>query len=80
METTIEKLLTVAKERNASDLHITVGVRPKCRIRGELSEIQEFEQLTPEMTKNMLEHILLEHQRNILYEKEIGRASCRERV
>lgn len=69
METTIEKLLAVAKERKASDLHITVGVRPKCRICGELSEMEEFDRLTPDMTKNMLEHILLEHQRNILYEK-----------
>ena len=69
MEATIEKLLTVAKERKASDLHITVGVRPKCRVCGELIEMEEFEQLTPDMTKNMLEQILLEHQRSILYEK-----------
>lgn len=69
MEATVEKLLEVAKRRGASDLHITVGIRPKCRVCGELSEMEEFDRLTPDMTRNMLEDILLEYQRKILYEK-----------
>lgn len=33
---TIEELLLYAKEKKASDVHITVGIPPKCRINGEL--------------------------------------------
>ena len=32
-------LLSIAKAHHASDLHITVGVRPKCRISGTLYEM-----------------------------------------
>ena len=52
METTMYALLATAKANNASDLHITVGVRPKCRISGTLYEMQGFDVLTPAKTKN----------------------------
>lgn len=48
-------LLSIAKAHHASDLHITVGVRPKCRISGTLYEMDGFDKLTPEMTKELVE-------------------------
>lgn len=48
-------LLSIAKAHHASDLHITVGVRPKCRISGTLYEMDGFERLTPAMTKELVE-------------------------
>lgn len=48
-------LLSIAKAHHASDLHITVGVRPKCRISGTLYEMDGFEKLTPAMTKELVE-------------------------
>ena len=48
-------LLATAKANNASDLHITVGVRPKCRISGTLYEMQGFDVLTPAKTKELVE-------------------------
>ena len=47
-------LLSIAKAHHASDLHITVGVRPKCRISGTLYEMDGFERLTPAMTKELV--------------------------
>ena len=51
-------LLSIAKAHHASDLHITVGVRPKCRISGTLYEMDGFEKLTPAMTKELVESML----------------------
>ena len=48
-------LLSIAKAHHASDLHITVGVRPKCRISGTLYEMDGFDKLTPAMTKELVE-------------------------
>lgn len=69
METTMKTLLAAAKERNASDLHITVGVRPKCRIRGELCEMQEFERLMPEKTQELVESMMKPAQMEIMDNK-----------
>ncbi len=49
----IEELLERAKELNASDLHITAGVPPKCRVNGELIEL-EGEPLLSKDTKELL--------------------------
>ena len=35
----IEELLNVAAEHNASDVHITVGVPPKMRVNGDLLDM-----------------------------------------
>ena len=48
-------LLSIAKAHNASDVHITVGVRPKCRISGTLYEMDGCDRLTPAMTKELVE-------------------------
>ena len=55
MELSMYTLLSIAKAHHASDLHITVGVRPKCRISGTLYEMDGFEKLTPAMTKELVE-------------------------
>ena len=36
---TIEELLTIAKEKKASDVHVTVGLPPRIRINGELVDL-----------------------------------------
>jgi twitching motility protein PilT len=69
MEATIKNMLMIAKQRNASDLHITVGVRPKCRDHGSLSELEEFDRLMPAMTQEIVGSMLQPHQKEILDEK-----------
>ena len=53
MKITIDDLLQDAQQRKASDLHITVGVSPKCRINGELVDMG-YEPLTPEDTQSII--------------------------
>lgn len=43
---TIEELIKVAKEKGASDLHITVGISPVCRVNGELI-MMGYEKILP---------------------------------
>ena len=69
METTMYALLMKAKELGASDLHITVGVKPKCRIRGELCEMPDFEKMSPEKTKELVESMMKESQKKLMDEK-----------
>ena len=68
METTMYALLSTAKANNASDLHITVGIRPKCRISGVLYEMQSFDVLTPDKTKELVESMLKPRQKEVLEE------------
>lgn len=58
----IEELLKLLYERNASDLHITPGVPPTLRIYGRLIKT-EFPKLTPEDTKALAYSMLTEKQR-----------------
>lgn len=65
---TIEELLKIAKEKGASDLHITVGVPPKIRINGLLYDM-EFDRMMPETTNQVLAPMMSEHFKEILEEK-----------
>lgn len=65
---TIEELLKIAKEKGASDLHITVGIPPKCRINGELQNMGE-NKLMPEDTDILIMPMLSEHFKEILEDK-----------
>jgi len=57
METvTIDQLLTEALKRNASDLHITVGMPPILRINGDLVYL-DYPKLRPDKTKALLSEI-----------------------
>ncbi len=70
MEMTIKNLLTIAKENGASDLHITVGIRPKCRIRGKLTEMSMFERIMPEDAKELVESMFSQRQKQHI--EEVG--------
>lgn len=59
---TLEELLTYAKEKGASDVHITVGVPPKMRVNGHLLTLDQYERLLPPDTKAYAEEIMDERQ------------------
>ena len=65
---TIKELLVMAKEKNASDVHITVGIPPKCRVNGELMNVG-VPKFSPEDTVNLVMGLMNEHQLSILNEK-----------
>ncbi len=65
---TIDELLRIAKERNASDLHITVGIPPKIRINGELVDT-DFPKLLPAEAIAMIEPLLSDRSRSTFEEK-----------
>jgi twitching motility protein PilT len=57
----IKELLVTTKEKDASDLHLNVGVPPVLRINGKLEKLN-LPELTPEDTHNMIYSILNEKQ------------------
>src|SRR3954463_16785125 len=62
----IDELLTVMVERNASDLHLTAGSPPVIRVTGRLGRLPDHEQLTPEEIRTMMHRILSTEQQEIL--------------
>ncbi len=54
---TIEGLLKIAKDYEASDVHITVGVPPKMRVSGELIDMN-FPKLMPDDTNSLVRELL----------------------
>lgn len=62
---TIEELLRIAKDKGASDVHITVGVPPKMRVRGELMDM-DFPRLLPADTDVIVKSMMDERQLEIL--------------
>ena len=69
METNMYNLLMAARELGASDLHITVGIKPKCRIRGALCEMSAFEKIMPEKSKELVESMMKESQKMVMEER-----------
>ena len=65
---TIEQLLTVAKEYNASDVHICVGVPPKMRVNGALISM-DFPTLMPADTEEIIKPTMDARQLDILNKK-----------
>lgn len=65
MRLTINDLLVDAHQRRASDLHITVGVSPKCRVNGELVDMG-YEPVTPGDAEAMILPIVPERLLDIL--------------
>ena len=59
----IKELLNLTKEKNASDLHLNVGIPPVIRINGKLTKLY-FPELTPEITHEMIYSILNEKQKS----------------
>lgn len=61
----INKLLQIAKERDASDLHISVGYPPTLRIHGKLTPIGK-EVVTSEISPKLILPILAESKKDLL--------------
>ena len=59
----IKELLIEAKNKEASDLHLNIGVPPVLRINGKLKRL-DLSELTPEVTHEMIYSILSEKQKN----------------
>jgi len=59
---TMDTLMRVMFERNASDLHLTTGVPPMLRIDGEIVAT-DFEKLKPETTATLISSILTDEQK-----------------
>ncbi len=65
----IDDLLRRANELEASDLHVTPGSEPVVRIRGRIERLDEFEKLTPEVTRELVYRILSTEQQKTLETK-----------
>jgi twitching motility protein PilT len=59
----IKELLNVTKEKDASDLHLNIGIPPVLRINGKLTKM-DLPELTPEITHEMIYSILKEKQKS----------------
>jgi twitching motility protein PilT len=62
----IDDLLTVMVERNASDLHLTAGSPPVIRVTGRLERFPGHENLTPEQIRTLMYRILSTEQQKVL--------------
>lgn len=63
---TIQKLLEIVVDQNASDLHLIVGVPPCLRIHGELSFITDEGNLTEQDCERMVFSLITEEQKELL--------------
>ena len=61
----IQQLLDLTIQRNASDLHLTVGFPPILRIHGDLIPIPGEVELTPEQLESLQSPLLSDYQKNI---------------
>jgi twitching motility protein PilT len=62
----IDDLLAVMVERNASDLHLTAGSPPVIRVNGHLESLAHHSKLTPEEIRTLMYRILSTEQQKIL--------------
>ena len=54
----VPELLEIVLDRNASDLHLTVGAPPTIRLHGDLVRLEDFPILTPLGLQGMIYAIL----------------------
>jgi twitching motility protein PilT len=69
MEIDFAEVLNKTVEANASDLHLTVGLPPMVRVRGDLGPIEGFPDLTAQDTRDVIYGILSNDQRKRLEEE-----------
>lgn len=69
-ELELQKLLSVALERNASDLHLVVGEPPVLRVDSELVRLEDYEVLSNDKVSDIVE-VLLEPSQKELFEKQL---------
>jgi twitching motility protein PilT len=67
--TSIDDLLRQMQTLEASDLHLTPGVQPVVRVRGELERLDGFAKLKPDETRELVYRILSTEQQAILETK-----------
>ena len=63
-------------ERDASDLHLTVGSPPVMRVNGRLERLPDYEKLTPEETRTLIYRIISTEQQKHL-ETQSARSTSR---
>ena len=66
---TIQELLAEARQRGASDVHISVGIPPKFRIHGILEDMISCPRLMPEDTEQIIQPMLTKRTTETLVEK-----------
>lgn len=64
----IEDILREAKEKGASDVHITVGLPPKMRLNGKLIAMDNYEKMLPPDTKEIADEVMNDKQKAKLEE------------
>jgi len=62
----IQDLLNKTVENNASDLHIVAGFKPILRINGALRQIEDYPELTKELTGKLIFELLTQEQQEIV--------------
>ncbi len=61
----IQELLEIAIKQSASDLHLTVGMRPLLRVDGDLHQLVNFDVLTTDVLMNQIESLMSDEQKNL---------------
>ncbi|SEP54817.1 MULTISPECIES: type IV pilus twitching motility protein PilT [Butyrivibrio] len=64
----IREILMTAKEANASDVHITVGIPPKMRVNGQLISLDSYGRMLPPDTQAIADSIMNDRQKESLEE------------
>ncbi len=64
----LDDLLRAVSDSGSSDLHLTVGAPPTMRLRGEMTPIDGFPVLLPDVLREAIYAILTERQRKVLEE------------
>jgi len=64
----IQEILEDAREKGASDVHITVGIPPVMRVNGQLISMEKYGKLLPPDTKEIADSIMNDKQKNIFEE------------
>ncbi|MBQ9590662.1 MAG: type IV pilus twitching motility protein PilT [Butyrivibrio sp.] len=64
----IEDILREAKEKGASDVHVTVGLPPKMRLNGKLVPMENYKKMLPPDTLEIVNEVTNEKQREKLEE------------
>jgi twitching motility protein PilT len=64
----IKEILEEAKNANASDVHITVGIPPKMRVNGQLISLDHYGKMMPADTMEIAQSVMNERQKRFLDE------------
>jgi twitching motility protein PilT len=65
----LEALMAACEKQQASDLHLSPGLRPQLRVHGDLMNAPNFEPVTPELLDAISESMMHDSQRRALEER-----------